>query len=100
MLARVLEGVADDPFAAFGLIGLIESPELGAICFACIPFNVSITLGRFRGACLVFDPGVEILGVLANDDEVDVVVAGAHPGVRLARAADTRRARARGEARR
>ena len=29
------------------------------------------------GACLELDPGVEILGVLADDDEVDALVAGA-----------------------
>ncbi len=33
---------------------------------------------------LVLDPRVQILGVLANDDDVDAVVAGAHAGIRLA----------------
>ena len=38
-----------------------------------------------RRSGLVLDAGVEILGVLAHDDEVDVVVARAHAVVGLAR---------------
>ncbi len=33
---------------------------------------------------LVLDPGVEVLGVLADDDQVDVVEPAAHAGVALA----------------
>ena len=43
-------------------------------------------LGGLRRALLVLDPGVEVLGVLAHDDQVDVVEAAAHAGVALARA--------------
>ena len=68
-----------------GLIGLTEMPEVGAICFACMPFSERDHLRRVGGAGLVLDAGIQILGVLADDDEVDALVARAHPGVALAR---------------
>src|SRR6202022_4126952 len=38
----------------------------------------------FRLALLELDAGVDVLRVLAHDDEVDVVVAGAHAGIAFA----------------
>src|SRR5581483_382462 len=43
-------------------------------------------LGRLGCPLLVLDAGVEILGVLPDDDQVDVVEAAADAGVALARA--------------
>ena len=67
-----------------GLSGLIEIPEL--------PQDLLLLAGveevdhgvRVVGARLELDPGVEVLGVLADDDEVDALVARAHARVRLA----------------
>ena len=42
-------------------------------------------LGRLGLALLELDAGVEVLGVLADDDQVDVLVVAAHAGVALAR---------------
>ena len=46
-----------------------------------------MSITRFGGLALglVLDPGVEVLGVLADDDEIDVLVARADARVRLAR---------------
>ena len=71
---------------ASALIGLTEIPEPAAICFGCRPFSVSMTVFAFVASGLVLDARVQILRVLADDDDVDVLVAGAHPGIRLARA--------------
>ncbi len=42
-------------------------------------------LGHVFRALLELDPDVHVLGVLAHDDEVDVLVERAHAGIRLAR---------------
>ena len=82
------------------LIGLTEMPEPEAICFFCSAVQLGDHLLGFGRAGLVLDAGVEILGVLADDHEVDVVVARAHAVVASCTAAGTRRGRARGGARR
>ena len=75
-------------------IGLSEIPESSRMrAWPCVLEPVD-QLGRVLGALLELDPGVEVLGVLAHDDEVDVVVAGAHARVALARAHLARRGRA------
>ena len=71
------------------LIGFTEIPDPAAICLAWSSFSTAITCSASARAGLVLDAGVEILGVLADDDEIDVVVAGADAGVGLARAAGT-----------
>ena len=66
-------------------IGLIEMPasfQRSLPPFDSIQRDQLLGVGR---ALLVLDPGVEVLGVLADDDQVDVVEAGAHALVRLAR---------------
>ena len=66
-------------------IGLIEIP---ASCQRSSRPCVSIQRDQLLGvgrALLVLDPGVEVLGVLADDDQVDVVEARADARVRLAR---------------
>ena len=66
-------------------IGLIEMP---ASCQRSLPplrldpADQLLGVGR---PLLELDPGVEVLGVLADDDQVDVVEAGADALVRLAR---------------
>jgi hypothetical protein len=45
-----------------------------------------MSAGRVLGALLELDARVEVLGVLADDDEVDARVAGADALVALARA--------------
>ena len=67
-----------------GLIGLTESPEPAAICFGCSPFSSSITRCGVGAAGLELDARVEVLGVLADDHEVDAVVARADARVGLA----------------
>ena len=71
---------------ASGLIGFTEIPEPDAICFGWKPFSSSDDLlGRVR-AGLVLDPGVQVLRVLAYDDDVHSVVPRADAGIGLARA--------------
>ena len=67
-------------------IGLIEMPA--SSCASLPPFDLIQSIsscGLFR-ALLVLDPRVEVLRVLADDDQVDVLEARAHAGIRLARA--------------
>ena len=66
------------------LIGLIEMPEPDAICLRLELVQLGDHVLRVVGAGLVLDAGVQVLGVLAHDHEVDVVVARAHARVRLA----------------
>ena len=60
---------------ASGLIGLIEMPGARRDLLRLHPVQHRDHLGGFGAARLVLDARVQILGVLANDDEVDVVVA-------------------------
>ena len=65
-------------------IGLIEMP---ASSWASLPpFDLiqSISSCASSRALLVLDAGVEVFGVLADDDQVDVLEARAHAGIRLA----------------
>ncbi len=71
---------------ASGLIDLIEMPELAGDLLRLQRVQGLDDLGRGVGARLVLDARVEVLRVLADDDEVDVLVARADARVRLARA--------------
>ena len=66
-------------------IGLIEMPA--SLWRSLPPFDSihRISSSASVGALLVLDSGVEVFGVLADDDQVDVVEARAHAGVALAR---------------
>ena len=67
-------------------IGLIEMPASSVAERAALRLDPADQLLGVRRALLVLDAGVEVLGVLADDDQVDVVEARAHAGVALARA--------------
>ena len=68
------------------VIGLIEMPASSRIYGARELLDRVAQHGAVLGALLELDAGVEVLGVLAHDHEVDVAVARAHAGVALARA--------------
>ena len=55
-------------------IGLIEMPRVGADRLAVEPLDVGDQLGRLGLALLELAAEVEVLGVLADDDEVDLRV--------------------------
>ena len=71
---------------AAALIGLTEIPEPAAICFDLQRVQRLDDAGGRLGVRLVLDARVEVLGVLADDDDVDVLVPRADARVRLARA--------------
>ena len=86
VLARVVEGELDDPPRAGDRDRLDRDPRVAVPELAAVgldPLDQLLGVGR---ALLVLDPGVEVLGVLPHEDEVDVVEAGADAGVALARA--------------
>ena len=83
-----------------GLIGLIEIPDVGSICLALHAVQHLDHGCGGVGARLELDPRVEILGVLADHDEVDALVPGADARGRSCRGERTRTGRARDEARR
>ena len=86
VVARVLEREADDPLRALAADRLDRDAGAGARSASAAARSARRSrCSASARAGLVLDPGVEVLGVLADDDEVDVVVAGAHARVRLAR---------------
>ena len=84
VLARVLEREADDPLGALTADRLDRDAGAGRDLLRLQLVQLRDHVLRVGGARLVLDAGVEVLGVLADDDEVDVVVAGAHALVGLA----------------
>ena len=85
MLPRVLEGVADDPLGRLRADRLHrDSRARGDLPRLKRVERLDHATGRLR-AGFVLDAGVEVLGVLPHDDEIDVLVARAHARVRLAR---------------
>ena len=74
-----------------GLIGLIEIPDVGGDLLRLPRVQELDHRVRVVGARLELDAGVEVLGVLADDDEVDVLVARAHARVASCTGARTRR---------
>ena len=85
--AGVVEGELHDAARAGLGDGLDRDPGVVAQPHARGPLDRGGDLERAVGAALELDPGVEVLGVLAHDHEVDrrVGVAGAHAGIHLAR---------------
>ena len=67
-------------------IGLIEMPASLWRSLSAVRLDPLDQLGRLRRALLELDAGVEVLGVLAHDDQVDVVEAAADARIALARA--------------
>ena len=71
---------------ASALIGLKEMPEPGGDLLRLVAVQLRDDGLRRVAAGLVLDARVQVLGVLAHDHDVDVVVARADAGVVLARA--------------
>ena len=72
VLPGVLEGVLDDPLAPGDGDRLDRDPRVGADGLAVEPLDVGDQLGRLGLALFEFAAEVEVLGVLADDDEVDL----------------------------
>ena len=60
---------------ASGLKGLIEMPDFGASCFGWNRPSVAISSSAASLPGLELDARVEVFGVLADDDDVDRLVA-------------------------
>jgi hypothetical protein len=82
--ARVVERELDDPARAADRKRLDRDPGFGRHG-AAVRGDPLGELRRVRGALLVLDPRVQILGRFADDDQVDVLVPRADALVALAR---------------
>ena len=82
--ARVLEREADDPLGALAADRLDRDARAGGDLLRLQLVELADHLLGLRRARLVLDPGVEVFGVLADEHEVDAVVARAHALVGLA----------------
>ena len=84
MAAGVIEGKVHDPRARCHRDGFDAEPRVGPDRLAGRGADLLDHLLGFWLALLELDPGIDVLGVLAHDDQVDVVVAGANTWVALA----------------
>ena len=84
-VARVLEREADDPLRALAADRLHRDAGAGRDLFRLQRVQLRDHALRLGSPRFVLDPGVEVFGVLADDHEVDVVVARADALERLAR---------------
>ena len=84
VVAGVVEGELEDRRVPVTEIGLIEMPASRLRSAASPPAHPGDQLLGVRRALLVLDAGVEIFGVLAHDDQVDVVGSGSARRVALA----------------
>src|ERR671938_2062111 len=66
------------------MLSTIRSSNSTSSFSAATRLDPADQLFRLLRPLLVLDPGVEVLGVLADDDEVDVLEARAHAGIALA----------------
>ena len=85
VLAGVVEGELEDPPGAGDRDRLDRDARVLVAELAALRLDPGDQLLRVRRALLVLDAGVEVLGVLAHDDQVDVLEAAAHARVALAR---------------
>ena len=83
--ARVLEGEPDDPLGALGRERLDRDPGRGEDLLRLAGVEEVDHRLRVIRPGLELDAGVQVLRVLADHDEIDGVVAGAHARVGLAR---------------
>ena len=83
---RVVEGELDDAARAGDRDRLERDPGAFADTPLAVVLDPVDERGRVLGSLLELDPGVEVLGVLAHDDEVDARITGTHALVALARA--------------
>ena len=84
--ACVVERELDDPAGAAHRDRLDRDAGVIVRELAALRLDPVDQLLRVRRALLVLDPGVEVLGVLADDDQVDVLEARPDAGIGLARA--------------
>src|SRR5207237_9574035 len=73
-----------DPARARDREGLDRDAGVAVAQLAAVGLDPGNQLLHFGRALFVLDPRVQVLRVLADDDQVDVVEAGAHAGVGLA----------------
>src|SRR5919109_3274799 len=83
--ARVVETELDDPARAGHGQRLDRDSGVTVSERAAVMLDPLGQLAGLVGALLVLDPGIEVFGVLADNDEIDVVEARAHAHVALAR---------------
>ena len=83
--ARVVERELEDAARAGDRDRLDREPGVGLRQLLAVRLEPLGELERVRRALLELDPGVDVFGRLADDHEVDVLVARAHARVRLAR---------------
>ena len=83
--ARVVEGELDDPARPRDRDRLDRDARVAVAQLAAVLLDPVDQLVGVRRALLELDAGVEVLGVLADDDQVDVVEARAHASIGLAR---------------
>ncbi len=85
LCSRVLEREADDALGCLRAQGLDRDAGLRVRLLRLQPAQSLDQLLRGLAAGLELDAGVEVLRVLADDDDVHGLVARSHAGVRLAR---------------
>ena len=74
MLLGIFERIADDVFRSGDGNGLDGYARIGADC-ACAFLRAEIDeLGSFLAALFELDAGVEVLGILANDNQIHILV--------------------------
>src|SRR5262249_53429619 len=85
VLPREVERELEDPPRAGHRDRLDRDARVAVPQPAALRLDPADQLLGLRAALLVLDAGVEALGVLADDDEIDVLEARAHAGIALAR---------------
>ena len=84
--SRVVESELDDAARAADRDRLDRDAGVVVRELAALRLDPGDQLPHLLRSLLVLDPGVEVLGVLPDDDQVDVLEARAHAGIGLARA--------------
>ena len=84
MAAGVIEGKVDDSRARRYRNWFNAEPRVGPDRPAGSSTDLFDHPFGFRFSLLELDAGVDVFGVLAHDDQIDVVVAGANAGIALA----------------
>jgi hypothetical protein len=74
VLPRVFEGVLDDRVVPVVEMALMERPRVGTDVLAVQALDLGDDLGRLGLVLLELAAEVEVLGVLADDDQVDLGV--------------------------
>ncbi len=85
LCACVVEREANDPLRGFRAHGLDREAGLRVQLLRLQPAERRDQLLRRLASRFELDAGIEVFGVLADDDHVDGLVSGAHAGIGLAR---------------